>query len=216
MDLLANNIMKLLLPFTYPWIIRHHIGNSNKVLDVGCGDGNFMKKVNHEKKYYAVGIDLFDAYLKKAKKTAVYKKVQKQDITKLSFSDKSFDCCLSSQVIEHISVTQGKKMIKKMETIAKSVVIIGTPNGHFHQETYDGNKLQIHHSSWNEKDFKEMGYHVYGQGAKFIYGEHGLIQKKFFNNIILKISLIFISYLFSPMVYIFPKYAAHLIAVKKV
>lgn len=208
--------MKTILPFTYPWIIRKHLKNAHEILDVGCGDGNFMKIVNHDKRFRIIGIDLFDGYIKKAKKTGAYSKVEKQDVTKLKFGKKSFDCSHSSQVIEHITKAQGKKLVKKMEEISRSVVIIGTPNGHFHQETYDGNELQIHHSSWGEEDFKKMGFRVYGQGMKFIYGENGLLHKKIFANNLFIIPLFFLSYILSPFVYFYPKYAAHLIAVKKI
>ena len=50
------------IPFSSPWIIRHHLGNAKTVLDVGCGDGEFMLKVNPDKKYDVVGLDNINDY----------------------------------------------------------------------------------------------------------------------------------------------------------
>ena len=107
-------------------------------------------------------------------------------------------------------------MIKKMEKFAKKKVILGTPHGHFHQDAYDGNALQEHHSSWEIEDIEKLGYSVFGQGSKVVYGEKGLYRKFSSQNIFIKFFLQIIAYLLSPFIYFNPKFGAHIIAVKNI
>lgn len=205
----------MFLPFTYPFLIKSFLKSSKTILDIGCGDGSFMALLNKSHTYSVTGVELFPAYIKRAQKTGAYKNVLKHDIRKLTFHKKSFDSVLSSQVIEHITKKEGEKLLEDMEKIARNRVIIGTPNGHFHQEAYDENKLQKHKSHWTIKDFEQKGYTVYGQGLKLVYGEEGLLQK--YTVLPMVKGLLFaLSYISSPFTYLFPQYAAHIIAVKTV
>lgn len=201
-----------LLPFSYPWIVRHHIEDEKKILDVGCGDGAFMAILNRDKKYKVTGVDLFGPYLKKAKSLGVYQKVIKKDIRKINFKKNSFDVVICSQVIEHLNKKDGLVLISKIKQIAPKV-IIGTPNGRFSQEEYDENRLQQHRSAWNSQDFEKLGFKVYGQGLKLIYGEDGLMSK-FGSNTLINFLLSITSYCLSPIVYFIPDLGAHIIAVK--
>lgn len=201
------------IPFSSPWIIRHHLANSKTVLDIGCGDGELMVKVNYDKKYEVTGVDLYRPYLNKAKKTGVYKKIVLSDLKKLKFKQKSFDVVLASQVIEHINKKDGLKMISAMEKIARDKVIIATPNGFVPFEPFenkDDNPLQVHKSGWGIEEMKKLGYKVYGQGSNFIYRSTGLLYK--FRK--LKNLLVVISYLLSPIVYFCPSSSFIIIAIK--
>ena len=205
----------MLLPFSYPFIIRFNLKRTKTLLDAGSGNGRFMTEINWDKKYRVVGVDLFDAYIRQANATKLYYKILKQDIRKLNFKKNSFDAVLASQIVEHFTKTDALKVIKKMEECAKYTIIISTPNGHFRQEAYDGNDLQEHLSSWSPPDFRKLGYSVYGQGLKLIYGEEGLIHTflgKFFPT---RILIFTFSYLMSPFVYYFPQYGTYLIGVKR-
>lgn len=205
-----------LMPFTYPWIFRMHLSGAKTLLDVGSGNGEFMQVINYDNKFAATGVELYPEYIKKSKTFGVYKKVIKQDIRKIKFSKKSFDAVISSQVIEHLKKKEGILHIKLMEKIARKKVVIGTPNGHFHQEEYDNNPLQEHQSHWGIADFQKLNYQVYGQGLKFIYGEHGLLANHIFKLLPLRLLAYLISYIASPLVYFSPHLAAHIIAVKKI
>jgi SAM-dependent methyltransferase len=204
----------MIIPFSYPWIIRRHFNGAKTVLDVGSGDGAFMFTVNADKRYEVTGVELFDPYIKKARKLNIYQKIVKQDVRKIEYKNNSFEVVHSSQVVEHIKKEEGVKLIQKCVKIAGRAVIIGTPNGHFHQEEYDDNKLQEHHSEWDITDFRKLGFRVYGQGLKAVYGEHGLLHTPIGNFPIVKHALMAVSFVLSPIVYFSPHLAAHLIAVK--
>src|SRR5215204_221119 len=123
--------MKLRLPFTYPWIIRHHLRNAHTVLDVGCGDGALIQQVNFDNKYQVVGVDLYKPAVEQARRTKLYKAVKLGDVRKLKIKPKSFDVVFSSQVVEHLNKKEALLLIKEMEKIAKKKVVIGTTNGFF-------------------------------------------------------------------------------------
>lgn len=200
-------------PFSSPWIIRYHLANAKTVLDIGCGDGQLMVKVNYDKKYEVTGVDLYRPALRKAKRTGVYKKTVLSDLTKLKFKQKSFDVVLASQVIEHISKKDGLKILSLMEKIAKDKVIISTPNGFVPFEPFedkDDNPLQIHKSGWRVEEMKKLGYKIYGQGSNFIYRPKGPLYK--FRK--LKNLLVIASYLLSPIVYFYPNLSFIIIAIK--
>lgn len=201
------------IPFSSPWIVRHHLANAKTVLDIGCGDGALMVKVNYDKKYEVTGVDLYRPSLRKAKGTGVYKKTVLSDLKKLKFKQKSFDVVLASQVIEHISKKDGLKIISSMEKIARDKVIISTPNGFVPFEPFeskDDNPLQNHRSGWEIKEMQKLGYKVYGQGSNFIYRSTGLLYR--FRK--LKNILVFISYLLSPIVYFYPNSSFIIVAIK--
>jgi hypothetical protein len=56
-----------------------------------------------------------------------------------------------------------------MLKLAQLLVIIETLNGFVHQGPVGGNKHQIHLSGWTYKDFKKLGFEIYGTtGMKFL------------------------------------------------
>lgn len=203
-----------LIPFAYSAIIRSNLRRSKTVLDVGCGDGHFMSQINSDKKFEVLGVDFFDPYIEKAKKTGVYKKIIKMDIKKMQLRKQIFDSVLASQVVEHLTKKEALKIIKKMEKYTLSTIVIGTPNGRFDWGPRDGNKLQKHLSQWTADEFRKIGYTVYGQGLKLVYGQDGLLETNLGKFKILRLALFLLSYFSSPFVYIFPQYATYLIAVK--
>ncbi len=202
-------------PFSSPWIVRYHLGKARTILDIGCGDGSFMKKINTDNKYQITGLELYDPYIKKALKTGVYKQIKKMDLNKIIIKKKSYDVVLALQVIEHLSKKEGIELIKKIESIAKNKVIITTPNGFVNYDPFenlDNNKLQKHKSGWNINELTNYKYKVYGQGSYFIYRSDSILYK--FRK--LKYLFAVLSYLVSPFTYFLPFSAAYLVAVKNV
>lgn len=204
----------MLLPFTYPWIIKRHLGRHRTVLDVGSGNGGFMALVNDGRQYQVTGVELFDPYIEQSRSTGAYEKVVKADVRRMEFPAASFDAVHCSQVVEHLERDETLALIRQMESMAKHTVIIGTPNGHFEQHEYDGNALQEHHSFWVTEDFRKMGYQVYGQGLKLVYGEGQLLSTALGKIKIIRLFLCAVSYACAPLVYVAPRLGAHVIAVK--
>lgn len=204
-----------LLPFSYPWIIKYHLGKHISVLDIGCGDGSLMNKVNSDKKYEVTGVDLYKPSIEKAIASGLYRRVIMRDLRKIKFKDKSFDVVLASQVIEHLKKEDSLRLISKLEKIAKNKVILTTPKGFVEYDPFEvieDNKFQEHKSGWEVKDLENMGYKVYGQGSGFIYQPGGLLYRCRR----LKDILVLISFLLASITYFIPVTGAYIIAVKEI
>jgi SAM-dependent methyltransferase len=163
-------------PFTAQATILHHINriNAGKVLDVGCGKGENIKFLSNGWHFRGVliGLDIYIPYLRKAKTSKIYNDVLLADANHLPFRISSFDAVLAFDLIEHLEKKQGLDFIRACEKISKGFIIIFTPVGYLRQEQYDGNPYQQHKSGYTPREFRSLGYEVYGvRGSKFLWKE---------------------------------------------
>lgn len=206
------------IPYSYHWIVNKVIGDDIKtILDLGCGEGNFMKDIKSDKKWEIDGVELYKPSILKAKKTGVYRKIYNSDVVSFLKKNKNkYDLVFCSQVLEHLNESDGLKLISLAEKTANKRVVICTPVGFIEFDRVevdheDDNPLETHLSGWDPEFFIKNGYQVYGQGLNLIYGKFGLIRRlpKIFWPL-----LIMLSYLFSPFVAYNHKLATYFIAYK--
>lgn len=135
--------------------LRAQTKDCKSLLDIGCGTSSPVQYCN--KRIYKVGVDAYLPAIRESKKKKIHQKYYKITVDKLSntFKEKSFDCVVAYDLIEHLSKKQGKKLIIDMERIARKKVIIFTPNGFLKQGAEFGNKFQIHLSGWSPKEMKK-------------------------------------------------------------
>ncbi len=200
------------IPFTYPWILDRAIGNNiATILDIGCGNGELMKKLSIGKEWDITGVDIYKPTIKEAEKTKAYKNLYVSNIVKLpkSIKKNKYDLVFSSQVIEHLSKKDARLLIAQMEKLAVKRIVVTTTVGFMrfspleqvHHHKHDDNPYQEHRSSWDPKEFIKKGYTSRGQGLYLIYREGYLAHSlhHIFHPILFMISL-----LFSPIVYFRP------------
>jgi len=100
-----------------------------KILDIGCGTGNFSIKLA-KKGAKVVGIDVSEPMLAKARKKSENNNLnidfQKGDATKLKFADNSFDAVFSMAALEFIKDL--KKAFNEMKRVVKpgGKILLGT------------------------------------------------------------------------------------------
>lgn len=200
-------------PPIYKLILKNIIPSGKlKVLDLGCGKGVAGEVLNSKKIHEFTGIDIYKPYLKVCKKKSYYKKLIIADITKAKIQEKSFDVVLLLQVIEHLDKEMAKSLIKKAIGTAKKCIIVSVPNGYCHQEEYDENVYHKHLSTWVASDLRKLGFTVYGQGLRIIYGSESYGVDKGINwwqKIAVPLSIII-----APIIFFIPSLGAQLIAVK--
>jgi len=94
----------------------------SKILDVGCGEGMYMSKLD---KNSVVGVDMDDSVLLVAKK---YGATVKASADKLPFKDNTFDSVYCSEVLEHIEEPKG--VCIELNRVCKigGRIIIAVPN----------------------------------------------------------------------------------------
>lgn len=149
-------------------------GNNAKLsLDAGCGKGLYFDLFKSE----LVGVDL-DLNSLRTIKNAVSDKVYLvyADLKYPPFREEIFDFVLCSQVIEHFSEEEGKKVIREFERIVKpfGIMELDTPNTNFIQGNLrkilhihwaskrTPNPLQRHLSFWTKEKLEFMGFIVKG------------------------------------------------------
>ena len=164
----------------YAKMLEKETKNCNSLLDVGCGSDSPIKLFSSKIKH-TIGVDDFEPSIEKSKAKKIhseYKQMNVMDLEK-EFSEKSVDCVVASDLIEHLSKEDGIHLIRMMEKIASKKVIIFTPNGFLIQHEYDGNKYQIHLSGWEIEEMTKLGYNVIGiNGWKILRGEYAKIKWK--------------------------------------
>lgn len=104
-----------------------------KIIDVGCGLGETfgenavnldlepeMEKINLIKKMYPVD---YERFLKKFPKLRIPNYVQADASEKIPFENKSFDCAVLSEVLEHVQMDKCISILKECSRVADFVVI---------------------------------------------------------------------------------------------
>lgn len=200
-------------PPTYKLILKNIMPSGRlSVLDLGCGTGAAAEVLNSNKLHEFTGIDIYKPYLEFCKSKGYYQKIEKKDLTKLKLKKKSFDVILLLQVIEHLSKKEGIRLLKECFNAAEKAVIIAVPNGFCHQEEYDCNPHHEHKSTWNVSDLNKMGFKVFGQGLKVIYGSSSYgagREASWWQKIVVPLSVFLL-----PLIIIFPQIAVQLIGVR--
>lgn len=207
--MIKNIALKLKDRFYYKNLERM-LEDCSTVLDVGCGSNSPI--VNIRRPFYSEGIDIFSKSIKESKKKKIHDRYKIGDVLKLEdyYKKKSFDAVIALDLVEHMKKKDSLKLMKAMERIAKKKVIVLTPNGFYHQDELDGNPYQTHKSKWELRDFKRLGYKVYGlRGLKFLRGEYASIK---FRPWLVWGLIAFIS---EPILYFIPQLSYHLLAIKK-
>lgn len=101
--------------------------NSEPILDVGCGDGLFTKKIGERCSAKIHGIEISEELAYKASERGVKVKISNAN-KPFPYENESFAMVISNQVIEHLCDTDN--FIKEINRvlIKEGVAIVSTPN----------------------------------------------------------------------------------------
>lgn len=192
----------MIIPVVLPLI------DASEILDVGCGKGKWGYIFRVDCQSFSpvksspsliVGVDIFLPYIKYVKHHLVYDHVVLCVATYLPFKEKSFPIVFAGEVLEHMSKSDGEKMLIELERVSSRRVIVTTPLLSFEQTEICKNPYQKHVTRWSVGEFKKRGYKVRGCGSFLIKGGKAIHK---------------LSYLLAPLATIFPWFAYILIATK--
>ena len=133
-------------------VLINNISNSDKILDIGCGN---KEKTSIFKKENIVSLDAWDKV-----NPDVLLDLEKN---KLPYEENSFDVILTIDFIEHIDKQRGKELIEECKKITRNKIILFTPliwsdnavNVNDSKLWCYGNEFDYHKSLWTKDDFKD-------------------------------------------------------------
>jgi ubiquinone/menaquinone biosynthesis C-methylase UbiE len=95
-----------------------HVKNATKILEVGCGIGDFSKRLATLKtpNIHIVATDITPGLIHKAKKLIKNKKItfKVDNLHKLSFKDNSFDIVCGISILHHVDLKKSLSEIKRV------------------------------------------------------------------------------------------------------
>jgi SAM-dependent methyltransferase len=201
------------IPFTaLNTVWRHLDANSKTLLDVGCGKGGPAKFINRKGRYFTVGMDVFEPYLKQCQRDGIHSAYIQGDVRFLPFADKSFDVVICLEVLEHLEKSDGEKLLQEIERVASRQVILSTPVGVYKQDAYDGNLHQEHKYIWNPSEMKQKGYRVKGVGLRNMGGKAGVESP---HSVLVQWLVNLLWVLSGQFTYYFPNIAGDMVCIKK-
>jgi len=108
-------------------VIKEMKWKGKRVLDVGCGTGNFAKEVSKNNAKYVLGIDYAEEAIKIAQKNNKQKNLEfkKLDVTELN---EEFDVIVSLGTLEHMDNPYKMLKIFKKNLKPHGKIIITSPN----------------------------------------------------------------------------------------
>jgi len=206
--------VSLYLPFSLLGVVRWNLDKVNRasLLDVGCGNGRVMKFINKRKRFFSVGVDIFEPAIREAQRQESHDGYVLCDVQQLPFRGKSFDIVLCMEVLEHLERNEGAILLQMLEEIARRQVIITTPVGQYKQDAFNGNPYQQHKSVWSPSELKRLGFKVRGvqiRGTNFTTGLLSRLPK------LLRIPIHIAWYLAGPFVYFLPELSGDMICSKR-
>lgn len=200
------------IPFTSLNTVWRHMDFDNKtLLDVGCGKGEPARFINRKGRYFAVGLDAFEPYLRQCQKDKIHNAYIQGDVRQLPFADNSFDLVICLEVLEHLEREDGEKLLKELERVAKRQVILSTPVGKYKQGVFDGNPHQEHKYIWNPNEMKQRGYRVKGIGLRNLGGKAG-VESPHSTLVQWLVNILWV--LTGPLTYSSPKIAGDMVCIK--
>jgi len=137
----------------------YNMCSANKsVLEIGCGTCNHLSRITSS---FRIGIDSFFPDLKKGtyKNISVVLYDLSLGLTNL-IKNKSVDCTLGFDIIEHFEKRKAINLIKECESVSRNLVAFFIPTGKHLQVPWDKNVNQLHKSTWNPRELIDLGYEV--------------------------------------------------------
>jgi len=115
-----KDFSNILYPYYGHWRTKELISlllknEKGRLLDIGCGDGIFLKEL--ENQFDCIGLDISKKRLKKTKRIIKNSALVNSDAQFLSFKKKTFDYILCNELLEHLP--NHKKCLKEINRVLK-------------------------------------------------------------------------------------------------
>lgn len=147
------------------WIgrkLRKDLLPGDWVLDLGCGIIQWAQD-NLPKCEMYVAVDAYERYLENLPDGVTGTELGKLPGVCSRFEDDAFDVVLLIDVLEHLTIEDGRATLAEAERIARRAIYVYTPIGLMEQDACDAwglgeNPLQEHISGWEQEELEELGF----------------------------------------------------------
>jgi ubiquinone/menaquinone biosynthesis C-methylase UbiE len=95
--------------------VDSYLKKSSRVADLGCGDGDILKKL-HEKKDFALAVGA-DLLVNESDDKNI--RFIRCDISELPLDDASFDCVLMLAILEHLDLVKVEKVLNEVQRVLR-------------------------------------------------------------------------------------------------
>jgi SAM-dependent methyltransferase len=135
-------------------------GSTLKMLDVGCGEGYYVRDAMNEG-INAYGIDISTHAIENAL-AEVKDRITFGSITEIPFADEEFDIMTAFDVIEHIDPKYTSNMVEEIRRVLKpdGIIIITTPNSNFGSWVFDLTHINVRPPRFWKLIFEEHNFEV--------------------------------------------------------
>lgn len=110
-------------------LIEKSIPKDSNILDAGCGNGLYMKKLNDSGYSRITGVDLSLKLLSTAHNSYQHSRFIQGDVGSLPFRDNSFDSSLITGVLQICS--DPLRVLREMRRVTDQTIILSTLNSSF-------------------------------------------------------------------------------------
>lgn len=122
-QILINNFYRELFKILKPY-------KSNSILDVGCGEGFTLKKLEEKRiGKNNEGIDFSEDAIRLGNEIYPQLKLAIGDVYDLKFKDNSFDVAVCTEVLEHLE--DPVKAVSEIKRVTKKYIVFSVPNEPF-------------------------------------------------------------------------------------
>lgn len=146
--------MRFLRKIFYFKLLKSLLAKADKILDVGCGIGEFVQVAQNAGKS-CVGVDVNLKSLTEAKQRSTFADYIHASMFYLPFRNHSFDAIFFSHVIEHVPISEAIPLLRTFREIGKLLVII-TPS--YHRGFWTPGHIVAYTPKVLEKVMKLAGY----------------------------------------------------------
>lgn len=157
--------------------LKDAVEGCSSILDMGCGRQPLSLRMAVGHRVFL--LDMHAGSVTSVCESGVYRVVG--DVRYATFRKNSVDAVLLLQVLEHLDKRDGGTVLRVLESIARKVVVVSTPNGFVAQEEAETarNPFQQHCSGWSVADLEAQGYHVTGCEGFKAFKRPGTSENRF-------------------------------------
>jgi methionine biosynthesis protein MetW len=186
-------------------IIERWIKKGDRILDLGCGDGQLLAFLKYDRQVRGYGLEIDEDQIAECLKKGVNVIEQNLDGDLSNFADKSFDAVIMTQALQVMH--QPDKVLEEMTRIGKEAIVTFPNFGHWKTRVYLGlkgkmpvsealphnwyNTPNIHLCTFN--DFEELcvkkGYQILNRSVTDMNHKRGSWLSRRFPNLLAEIAI---------------------------